>query len=67
MRLKSKGISRLGGYGFGDQILHIVVETPTKLSDEQKSIFEQLAVLEAQNISNPMSKGFFDKVKDFFQ
>lgn len=66
MRLKGKGIQRLGGYGQGDQILTIHVETPTKLSAEQKEIFERLAELEGSSGSNPMSRGFFDKVKDLF-
>ena len=68
MRLKNKGIARLGGYGLGDQIISVVVETPTKLSGEQKELFKQLHELEASNIDcNPMSRGFFDKVKDLFQ
>jgi molecular chaperone DnaJ len=67
MRLRGKGIQKLGGYGQGDAILSIHVETPTKLSGEQKELFEQLATLEATAKSNPMSKGFFDKVKDLFQ
>ena len=66
MRLKSKGIARLGGYGMGDQIITIVVETPTKLSDRQRELFKELAELE-QTKSNPMSRGFFEKVKDLFQ
>lgn len=67
MRLKNKGITRLGGYGRGDQILSIQVETPTKLSSEQREVFEKLSKLEAESNSNPMSRGFFDKVKDLFQ
>lgn len=65
MRLKGKGIQRLGGYGFGDQIITVMVETPTKLSQEQKELFENLAELEDTN--SPMSRGFFEKVKDLFQ
>ena len=64
--IKNKGITRLGSYGQGDQILHVHVETPTKLSAEQKEIFEKLGEMEHQN-SNPMAKGFFDKVRDLFQ
>ncbi|EQC46886.1 molecular chaperone DnaJ [Bacteriovorax sp. Seq25_V] len=67
MRLRGKGIQKLGGYGNGDAILTIHVETPTKLSSEQKELFEQLLALEDGGKSNPMSKGFFDKVKDLFQ
>lgn len=65
MRLKGKGIQRLGGYGIGDQIVTVHVETPTKLSSEQKDLFNRLSELE--ETSNPMSRGFFDKVKDLFQ
>lgn len=66
MRLKGKGIQRLGAYGLGDQIITVVVETPTRLSDEQQEIFEQLASLEQTN-TNPLSRGFFEKVREFFQ
>ncbi len=65
MRLKGKGMNRLGSYGQGDQIVAIHVETPTKLSSEQKDIFKRLQELESS--SHPMSRGFFDKVKDLFQ
>jgi molecular chaperone DnaJ len=67
MRLKNKGIARLGGYGFGDQIMNIIVETPTSLSKEQRELFERLSQLEQSSVSNPMSKGFFDRVKELFQ
>lgn len=67
MRLKGKGIQRLGGYGAGDQIITVVVETPTKLSDEQKELFSRLAELEENHKANPMSRGFFEKVREFFQ
>jgi len=67
MRLRGKGIQKLGGYGSGDAILSIHVETPTKLSSEQKDIFKKLRELEESSKCNPMSKGFFDKVKDIFQ
>ena len=65
MRLKGKGIQRLGGYGVGDQIVTVHVETPTKITSEQKELFQRLAELDHQ--SNPMSRVFFDKVKDLFQ
>lgn len=65
MRLKGKGIQKLGGYGFGDQIITVIVETPTKLSSEQKDLFEKMALLEDTN--SPMSRGFFERVKDLFQ
>ena len=66
MRLRAKGIPRLGGYGEGDQILHIHVETPTKLDPEQKALFEKLAEFDGST-TNPMGKGFFDRMRDLFQ
>lgn len=66
MKLRNKGITKLGGYGFGDQIITIHVETPTKLSKDQREIFQRLSEME-QNSSNPMTKGFFDRVKELFQ
>lgn len=65
MKLRNKGITKLGGYGFGDQIITIHVETPTKLNKEQRDFFARLSELE-QN-SNPMTKGFFERVKELFQ
>ena len=65
MRLKNKGIARLGGHGLGDQIITLIVETPQKLSSEQRELFEKLAKFD-QGSSNPMAKSFFEKVKDFF-
>ena len=66
MKLRNKGIAKLGGYGFGDQIITIHVETPAKLSKEQKELFSRLSELE-QTSSNPMTKGFFDRVRELFQ
>ena len=66
MRLKGKGIAKLGGYGFGDQILSIQVETPSHLNAEQRELFERLSELE-EKAEGSISKGFFEKVKEFFQ
>ncbi len=67
MRLKGKGIQRLGAYGHGDLILTIHVETPTKLNSEQKELLKKLGEISGDNKTHPMSKGFLDKVKDLFQ
>lgn len=66
MKLRNKGITKLGGYGFGDQIITIHVETPSKLNKEQRELFQRLAEME-QTSSNPMTKGFFERVKELFQ
>ena len=54
--------------GTGDQIISILVETPSKLISEQRELFEKLAELE-ENIKksgNPMSRGFFEKLRTYF-
>ena len=66
MRLKEKGIPRLGGYGFGDQILTIQVETPVRLTERQREFFKELAELEGHRAGHPNSQNFFDKVKNIF-
>lgn len=67
-RLKGKGIARIDGRGIGDQLITIKVETPTSLTSEQKQLFEKLAELgHSDDHSNPITKGFFEKVKTLFQ
>ena len=66
MRLKGKGIERLGAGTYGDQILTIHVETPIRLSSKQRELFGQLSQLDGQNICHPMKQGLFDKVKGIF-
>ena len=42
LRLKGKGLPSLEGYGRGDQLIHINVWTPKKLSKEQEAMLEAL-------------------------
>ena len=49
----------------GNQRFVVVVETPTKLTKEQKELLRQLD--ESMEVkSNPKRKKFFDTLKDFF-
>ena len=42
-RLKGKGIVDLHGYGRGDQLVKIVVETPRRLTARQRELLEEFA------------------------
>lgn len=42
-RLKGKGIPHLNGWGKGNQFVNVVVETPKKLTKEQKKLLKKLA------------------------
>ena len=62
--LSGKGIPYVGtSRRRGDELFTVVVETPTKLTKEQKDLLRQLdAAIEA----TPKRKKFFDTLKDFF-
>ena len=62
-RLKGRGIPHLQGYGKGDELVRIIVWTPTKLSDEEKKLFKRLK--EMSGTKPPKgNKSFFDKMRD---
>jgi len=65
LKLAGKGIPSLQGYGRGDQLVIVRVETPSKLTARQKELLEEFA-REAGEDVHPMGKSFFDKVKELF-
>jgi len=70
-RLRGKGIPRLrsdgSNSGRGDQLVYVQVTVPTNLTDEQRSLFEQLAKTFGSDVVPQSSngRGFFDRVMDF--
>ncbi|HTA46740.1 MAG TPA: molecular chaperone DnaJ [Bryobacteraceae bacterium] len=65
LRLKGRGVPEVQGRGRGDIVVHIDVRIPSKLTREQRKLFEQLA--ETLPVNNePHEKGLFEKVKDLF-
>jgi molecular chaperone DnaJ len=65
LRLKGKGVPDVRGYGQGDALVRVVVETPKKLSARQRELLEEFARLSGEEV-HPISKGFLDKVKEMF-
>lgn len=65
-RLRGKGIPVLQGYGRGDQLVVVRVETPTNLNRQQRELLEEFARISSEDV-NPMGKGFIDKVMDMFK
>jgi len=63
IRHRGAGMSILNGRGRGDLMAKILVETPTKLSKEQRAILEQFRDTETGD-ECPASKGFFRRIKD---
>jgi molecular chaperone DnaJ len=69
-RLKGKGIPRLRADGTnsgrGDQLVYVQVQVPTKLTDKQKQLFEELAQTFGKEIQpHTQGRGFFQRMTDF--
>ncbi|MCG8607644.1 molecular chaperone DnaJ, partial [bacterium] len=63
LRMRSKGIPHLHSSGRGDQLVRIVVWTPTKLSANDKKLLKELA--QSEHFGPPENdRGFFKKMKE---
>jgi molecular chaperone DnaJ len=67
-RLRGKGVKSVRSHRQGDLMCRVVVETPIKLSREQKDLLKQFEESHlADNIQhNPRSSSWLDSVKEFF-
>ena len=68
-RLKGKGVKGVRSGYAGDLFCHVLVETPVKLTDKQKDLLREFERLTNDGGAkhSPQSKGWMDKVKDFFE
>ncbi|MDJ0776280.1 MAG: molecular chaperone DnaJ [Gammaproteobacteria bacterium] len=68
-RMRGKGVKPVRGGPVGDLICRIMVETPVKLTAEQKDLFEQLgrSMDKAGNKHSPNETSWIDNVKKFFE
>jgi len=68
-RLRGKGVRSVRAAGLGDLFCRVQVETPVKLTDEQKSLLEQFdgAVQAGGDRHSPQSRTWLDSVKTFFE
>jgi molecular chaperone DnaJ len=64
--LRAKGMPEPGGRTRGDLNVVLRVETPTKLTDEQKDLLRKLAESRGDEIKESQKKSFFERVKDAF-
>jgi molecular chaperone DnaJ len=70
IRRRGEGMPHLRGNGKGDLVIHLEVQTPSKLDDAQRELIKQLAALRGESdfsgeltAENP---GFFSRIKDAF-
>jgi molecular chaperone DnaJ len=68
LRLRNKGLKDLNSYGTGDQLVHVNIWTPKRVTDEERKLLEKLQ--EMQNFKpNPNKadkQSFFSKIKEMF-
>lgn len=68
LRLKGKGLPDVNSYGTGDLLVNINVWTPQNLTAEEKKTLEGLR--DSKNFApnpNRKEKGFFDRMKEYFE
>jgi molecular chaperone DnaJ len=67
-RLRNKGIKGLRSSMVGDLFVHVVVETPIKLTDEQRKLLQKFdeSLKSGGDKHSPQQKGWFEGVKSFF-
>lgn len=67
LRLRGQGIKDINGYSIGDQLIHVQVWIPQKLTKEERTKLESLK--NAPNLApspKRQKKSFFEKVRGFF-
>ncbi len=64
LRHRGAGMSVLNGRGRGDLVARILVETPTRMSKEQKKLLEEFRDTETGE-ECPAAKSFFARARDF--
>jgi molecular chaperone DnaJ len=63
-RLKGKGFPDIGGYAPGDMLIKIVVDIPSKVSEEERQALEKLRKTSS---ASPLVSEFRDKMKRLLQ
>ena len=68
-RLRGKGIKGVRSQSPGDLFCHVVVETPVNLTARQRELLHEFESISQKDAArhNPRAKGWFDKVKEFFE
>jgi molecular chaperone DnaJ len=64
-RLRGKGIPDVDGRGVGDQLVEVVVWTPTRTTPDERKLLEELESIQRQRADSE-GKSFFDKMMETF-
>lgn len=64
-RLKGQGIQGLNTYSKGDELVKIILVTPTKISKDEQELYEKLREYDLKREMKP-GRGFFKKLREYF-
>ena len=63
-KMRNKGMPRLHGHGYGDELVKVKVVVPERLTKKQQEIIEELADELGEEVKPP--KSFFKKIREAF-
>ena len=64
-RLRGKGVPDVDGRGIGDQLVEVLVWTPTQLTSEERRLFAELDEIHQQRVESE-GKSFLDRMLEAF-
>jgi len=64
-RIKGQGLPDARSHRTGDQLVQVMIETPTRLNTKQEELLREFAKAENSHVS-PHSASFFEKLKGYF-
>jgi molecular chaperone DnaJ len=65
-RLRGRGVPHVEGRGRGDLLIRVVVDTPTRLGDEEVELLRRFAELRGEEVAAPEG-GFLSRVRSAFK
>ena len=66
LRLKGLGVPHVGGRGRGDLHVHVVVETPTRLTPAQEELLRALAKERGEAVDDASGSGILGRIRSAF-
>jgi len=63
-RMKGKGFLKVGGFGAGDMIVKVTIDTPNEITTEQRELIEKLNKLIGET---PMVRSFKEKMAQYLR
>ena len=65
-RLRGRGVPHVRGRGRGDLLVHVVVDTPIALGQDEEQLLRELAALRQEEVA-PADTGFLSKIRSAFK